>query len=83
MAQSIYGMIYDELDAKRKHMPEEFEKYSEAFDLLDREAIAGLILDGITYWIEWPTYWDRSDDKGILQLHEYLKRKGYKDLYSY
>ena len=52
MGQSIYGMIYDELDAKRKHAPKEFKKWARAYDALGREAWADIILDGDVFWIE-------------------------------
>lgn len=82
MATSIYGMIYDELAAMKKHNPQEFKQYAQGFDVLDREGIAGLILDGTTYWFEWSTYMDDRDIKKLVQIKKYLARKGWTYLYD-
>lgn len=81
MASSIYGMLYDELEAIKKHKPEEFEQFAEGFDALDREAIGDIILDGETFWFEWSRYSDISES-AIYQMLNYIKRKGYTYLYD-
>ena len=77
---SIYGMIYDELDAKRKHAPEDFKPYAKAFDALDREALAGIVMDRNVFWFEYSQFGDISNT-AIEQLIKYIERKGYKYLY--
>lgn len=80
MAQSIYGMIYNELDAKRKHAPDEFSKYKRAFDALDREAIGDIILEGGIFWLEYSTYGEYTD-QAHAELVSYIERRGYRYLY--
>lgn len=82
MATSIYGMIYDELDAMATHNPAEFKRYANAFDMLDREAIGNIILDGNTYWLEWWNYYSGDEEAGAAELAEYLSRKGWRSLYD-
>lgn len=82
MASSIYGMVYDELDAMRKHNPEEFKKYADGFDVLDREGVAGLILDDKTYWFEWSQFVDDDDIRKLVQIKNYLALKGWTYLYD-
>lgn len=78
---SIYGMIHGELKARIEHLPEQYGKYKPAFDILDTESIAGLILDGDTFWFEWNSN-GLPADKDILLLKEYITQKGYTYLYG-
>ena len=82
MATSIYGMIYDELDAMATHDPAEFKRYANAFDMLDREAIAGLILDGEVFWIEWGSHYSGDEEAGYSELIDYMARKGWRNLHA-
>lgn len=82
MTTSIYGMIYDELDAKIKHLPKEYGKYQKVFDALDREAIGDIILDGDVYWFEWAQYHDTVSDKTMALLKQYINQKGYRYMYD-
>jgi hypothetical protein len=78
---SIYGMIYEELESRIKHLYG-YKKYKPAFDMLDREEIAGIELDGNTIWLEYYTY-GQPTNKEISLLLEYLtKHKGYDYLYD-
>ena len=83
MSISIYGMIYDELNEKRKHEPEEFKKYARAYDALSREAWADIILDGDIFWIEFyhrnTGITDRENDELIAFCEE---EHGYKYLFD-
>lgn len=80
---SIYGMIYDELKAKIKHLPDQYGEYQGAFDLLDLELIAGIELDGDTFWFEWFNLPPNSlKDKDLLSLKKYITSKGYCYLYG-
>ena len=79
MGQSIYGMIYDELDAKRKHTPKEFKQWARAYDALDREAWADIILDGDIFWIiEHYQHGAGATRQEYEELKEYLEQHGYK-----
>ena len=84
MGLSIYGMIYDELDAKRKHAPKEFKKYARAFDALDREAWADIILDGDIFWIEYYqyNYGAAVTNRENAELKDFCEELGYKYLYD-
>ena len=82
MGLSIYGMIYDELDAKRKHAPKEFKKYARAFDALDREAWADIILDGDIFWIEHYQHVGGATRQEYEQLKEFCEDHGYKYLFD-
>lgn len=80
---SIYGMIYDELKAKIEHLPKEYAEYRGAFDILDRELIAGIELDGNTFWFEWYNLAPGEiKDKDIINLKRYIVSKGYDYLYA-
>lgn len=82
---SIYGMIYDELKAKIEHLPQQYGKYQGAFDILDRELIAGIELDEQTnnFWIEWFNVApEELKEKDIVTLIDYIKQKGYSYLYE-
>ena len=74
-------MIYDELDAKRKHTPKEFKKWARAFDALDREAWADIILDGDIFWLEHYTYGEDITDQEHAELVAFCEQHGYKYLY--
>lgn len=78
---SIYGMVFDELDAMRVSQPEKFKEFEDAFNVLNQEDIAGIELDGKIYWVEYSRYGEPSE-KGISQLRRYLKRRGYILLYE-
>lgn len=78
---SIFSMIYNELQARIEHLPKQYGQYRSLFDSLDHEWISDIILDGNTFWFEWPTY-GGLDEKDHELLIEYLKNKGYKYLYE-
>lgn len=82
MGLSIYGMIYDELDAKRKHAPKEFKKWARAYDALNREAWADIILDGDIFWIEHYQRAGGVTKQEHAELMAYLEQHGYKYLYD-
>ena len=83
MATSIYGMTYEELDAKRKHAPDEFAEFAAAFEMLDREGIADIIEDGGVYRLESYTLPHEADtDEARAELHRYIKRRGLRNLYD-
>ena len=82
MDESIYGMIYDELYEKREHEPEEFKKYARAYDALNREAWADIILDGDIFWIEHYQHGAGATRQEYEQLKEYLEQHGYKYLFD-
>ncbi len=80
---SIYGMVYDELKANIEHLPEYNTKIAKSvFNKLDSEAIAGIILDGNTFWYEHAAYEQGLNNKEHAWLTKYLEKKGYKYLYS-
>lgn len=80
---SIYGMIYDELKARIEHLPQYNTKIAKSvFDVLDREAIAGIILDGNTFWFESYTTGNDWTTKQHDWLVKYIEQKGYEYLYN-
>ena len=68
-------MIYEELQAKIKHLPD-YKKYKKAFDVLDEEKITDIILDQNVFWFEFSSF-DSIDNKTLKLLTEYIKNKGY------
>jgi len=80
---SIFGMVYNELDAKIKHDSKYDTKIArKVFDTLDREAIADIILDNETYWFEHQQYHDYVTSDVYEWLKRYLNNKGYSYLYE-
>lgn len=80
---SIYGMIYDEIGAKIKHLPEYNTKIAKSvYDALDREAIADIILDGNIFWFESYNAGNNWNNAQHDWLVKYLRGKGYKYLYD-
>lgn len=76
----IFGMIYDELAAMKRHRPEDFINFSRAFDILDREQVMGIVVDGNTFWLE-RSQLSEITDQAHAELVSYIERKGYKYLY--
>ena len=80
---SIYGMIYDELKAKIEHDKKYNTKIAKSvFDVLNRERIADIILDGDIFWFESYIAGNDWTDKEYSWLKNYLINKGYKYLYD-
>lgn len=77
---SIFGMVYEELQSKIEHLPEQYGQYQRAFDALDTEDISDIILDNGTFWFEYSDYSEVTDQQYAL-LVKYLENKGYKHLY--
>jgi len=79
---SIFTMIYNEL--QNKHLMK-ISGYSDnqakrMFDALDTEDVSDIILDGNTFWLEYSTYNNLTDQQHAL-LVNYIERKGYRYLY--
>ena len=80
---SIYGMIYDELKAKIEHLPKYQTKIARSvFDVLDREGVADIILDGDTFWFESYSTGNTWNNAQYEWLVKYLQNKGYRYLYQ-
>ena len=80
---SIYMMIYEELRAKTKHLPKYNTKIAKSvLDVLDREAIADIILDGNTFWFESYNAGNNWSNAQHDWLVKYLRGKGYKYLHD-
>lgn len=77
---SIFGMVYDELQAKTKQLPE-YKRFTRAFDALDREQVVDIILDGDIFWLEYARHNDLTDQQHALLVDYIEKHKGYKYLY--
>lgn len=74
---SMYGKLYDDLQAEKTKIAKK------AFDVLDREGIAGIITTGKIFWFE--SYIRGNDCPQCVYdyLKRYIKRKyGYKYLYD-
>ena len=83
MANSIHGMVYDELKSKIEHLPKYDTKIAKSvFDVLDREGIADIILDGDTFWFESYTIGNDWNETQRQWLIKYLTNKGYTYLYN-
>lgn len=83
MATSIYGMVYNELQAKIKHLPEYNTKIAHSvFNKLDREAIGDIILDDKVFWFEHRTYETGLTNREYNWLIKYLRGHGYNYLYD-
>lgn len=77
---SIFAMIYEQLQAKNKHL--KATKISKrAFDMLDNESISNIILDGNTFWFEYSSN-ASVDNQAMAWLVKYLEQHGYKYLYE-
>lgn len=80
---SIFSMVYNELDAKIKHLPKYDTKIArKVFDALDTESIQDIILDNNTFWFEHSTYHEYVTADVYRWLIKYLNNKGYNYLYA-
>lgn len=80
---SIYGAIYNELQAYTAYLPRYNTKIAKSvYDALDREAIADIILDGKTFWFETYQYGKGLTNAQHDWLVRFLKQHGYQYLYE-
>lgn len=79
---SIFSMIYNELKANIENLPTYNNKAARrAFDALDTEQISDIILDGKTFWFEYPQHSVVTDQQYAYLVH-FLEQHGYKHLYQ-
>jgi hypothetical protein len=73
---NITPAIYNSLKAINKHLQNDYKKTyntKTAFEVLDLELVSAVILDGNTFWFEYPSY-SNITNKQIEALKNYIKK---------
>lgn len=74
--ENIFQEVYEEFKQRKD------EPGVKAFNVLDRELVQSIIVDGSTYWFEWTSYVNDADINALREVKAMLNKRGLTYLYG-